>query len=289
MTNLAQSAAMGTGTTAAAVPAAATAGAAAAAATGATAVSMGAGPSGNSSTTPAAIVNWIEWLDSRDSATFINQKAQEQLFQEFAPTITADECKRKLLDHHETLFLFKENFGNRVNVFHHMIEIGSTVYEPSVQIGFIQGVGTEVASVMTPDATILCEPQSSGAVHTPTVTNILNVTSITDIDALSDGSLTYKPRNFIPVTPFLCQTVSESVMEDQGCGKEMLLKLVNAIKAFDVQYSGNTDYCDKAQQKCKDVLYWVYLACQGNGAIKAVPTAVCHSARIRRRLREETD
>ena len=52
------------------------------------------------------IDNWIKWFDSRDSSTFVNKQAQEELFQAFNASVNLVDCKKKLIDHQEVLFLF---------------------------------------------------------------------------------------------------------------------------------------------------------------------------------------
>ena len=89
----------------------------------------------------------------------INQKAQEQLFHKFNASIQADDYKKKLLDHQETLFLLNDPFGHMMNVFHNVTKLGSTVYDTSVKIIFIQGVGKDAATVMTPYTVILFKPK----------------------------------------------------------------------------------------------------------------------------------
>ena len=52
----------------------------------------------NISNSNESIDSWKKWFDSRDSSTFINKQAQEELFQAFNSSLSADECKRKLLE-----------------------------------------------------------------------------------------------------------------------------------------------------------------------------------------------
>ena len=47
-----------------------------------------------------------------------------------------------LLEHDQTVFLFKQNMGgNKLNVFHHLKRFGGNIYDPEEQFGAIQGVG----------------------------------------------------------------------------------------------------------------------------------------------------
>ena len=117
------------------------------------------------------IDNWIKWFESRKSAEFVNKEAQAELFAAFNASIEEEDCKKKLFDHQEVLFLFRETFGNKMNVFHHIIEIGGTIYDNTVDVGLIKGVEKDSATLMTPDTDILFEKPTGMAVVVPTVTN----------------------------------------------------------------------------------------------------------------------
>ena len=235
----------------------------------------------------APIENWTAWFDSRDSSEFVNKQAQEELFQAFNASIDENNCKKNLLDHQEVLFLFKETFGHRLNVFHHVNQIGGTVYDRTVHVGMIQGVDSEMTTPSTPDTDVLVKTPEGTAVAVPTMTSLLQVTSITDIDDLTNGvSTVYKPRNFIPITPFLCQVVSESIETNQGDCKQLLLQVVQAIKAFDTKNSTDTNYVDKAKQKCKDILFWIYLASKNDETIQPIPTTTNMNRRIKKTLED---
>ena len=75
-------------------------------------------------------------FDCCKSATMINKQLQDQLFTTFNTSITAEECKSQLVAHRETVFLLLKNFGNqKLNLFHHLTEIGCTLYDASVHQG----------------------------------------------------------------------------------------------------------------------------------------------------------
>ena len=165
-----------------------------------------------------------------------------------------------------------------------LTEIGGTVYNNDIEIGFIQGIDDKLTTQMTPDTMTLYEKPTGAAVAIPIAINILSVTTIDDIDAFTDGTATYKPHNFIPLTPFLCKEVSEGITKNQGDYKTLLLTVMLAIKKFDAEFDGNDDYTNKARQKCKDILYWLYLVGKEDSPIKAIPTTVCTSRRVQERL-----
>ena len=204
-------------------------------------------------TTPSSCNNWIQWVDSRESELLINKQHQEQLFNAFHSTLSNEECKRKILDHQETVFLFKENFGAcKMNVFHHLKIVGGTVYDATVDIGFVQGVGQETSLTMTPDIDILCDKSGGAAVPVPTMTTIMGVTTVEEVDAMTNGaSTTFRPRNIIPIPPFLLKVIVEMISRRVQDATELLVKVVQEIKAFDAIHATEKEFRDKAKQNVK--------------------------------------
>ena len=96
--------------------------------------------SADSSSTPN---NWVSWFNNRESAEKINKSNQEKLFSTFDASILKSDCIEAISTHIETVYLMKENFGTkRVNLFHHLIVVGGTLYDSSTkEYGFIQGLG----------------------------------------------------------------------------------------------------------------------------------------------------
>ena len=87
--------------------------------------------------------SWKSWLASRQSNEFINNTSKARLFEAFNHTIPDDKCKQSLLDHDQTVFLFKQNLGNsKVNIFHHLPKEGGNLYVPEENLAAIQKVGT---------------------------------------------------------------------------------------------------------------------------------------------------
>ena len=122
---------------------------------------------------------------------------------------------------------------------------------------------------MTPDTTILFK----GPIGIPTQTSIVEVSSEAEFDTLTAGAATtYKPRTFIPVVPFLLKTVGDAVNKSNRAAKKVFLVVVEAIKKFDSDNAGNAEYQDKAKQKCKDLLAWLFLVGSGSNVTTATPT-----------------
>ena len=146
---------------------------------------------------------WLDWFRSRSSFDFINKKNQEKLFKTFDHSIEKKDCIERILEHNETVFLQKSCIGKNVVLFHHLVKVGGSIYDASsVKYGYFHGLGLNTTFPMIPDMDILCANSSGTAVNTPSVTQILGIRSIDDIDGLTVGTTRYRARNFIPVPPF---------------------------------------------------------------------------------------
>ena len=118
-----------------------------------------------------------------------------------------------------------------LNVFHHEKDSGGSFHDPTVQTGFIQGINKELNTILIPDMDVLCATPTGLATAVPTFSNIFGVTSEAEIDLLTAGATTtYKARLFVPITPFLCQAVSEFIITNKGNEKKVLLIVIEKIK-----------------------------------------------------------
>ena len=239
-------------------------------------------------TPPTTYDSWQKWFDSRDSAKTINKNHQTELFQAFNANEVADKITEEIIQHEETAFLFKINFGDaNVNIFHHLKKIGGTIYQPTVAYGFIQGVGKTTAWTMTPDTVILSETPTGAAVPTPTPTNLNAITTIEHVNDIElSATITYKPRNFIPIPPFLLQTLQDTILENNGDAKHALLNCAKALAAFDLEHADDDEYQDKARTKCKDILLWLYLVVTKSPSIKATSVIGCSNEIVATHFRE---
>ncbi len=121
----------------------------------------------------------------------VNQECQATLFSTFNSSKEDVDCKRLLIAHNETAFLFLDNFGNKkVNIFHHVTEVSGTIYNQFSGTGFIQGIDADLASTVTPNMDTLCERPDTAAERVPTPTSFFAVTSNEDIDDLVLGATT---------------------------------------------------------------------------------------------------
>lgn len=240
----------------------------------------------NSSTTPYP--SWIDWFNSRDSADTINKTHQTELFEAFGSDDTTEKSIEEMIQHEETAFLFKTNFGAaNVNIFHHLKKVGGTIYYPHTSYGFLQGVGQHTTWPMTPDVELLGKAPEGAAVPVPTPTALNALTSLEGVTALTNSAtITYKPRNFIPIPPFLLTTVQETISGQNGQANHVLLNSAKAISAFDNDHNDNDEYVDKARTKCKDFLFWLYLVNIDSASIDATPVIACSNEMMAKKFQE---
>lgn len=192
-------------------------------------------------------------------------------------TVKADKCKNEIIGHVETVFLFRQNFGeHRVNLFHHLTSIGGNIYQPKADFGFIQGIEESASCFMTPDIEMLVALPLKNPEPVSVLNCLLAVTSIDEVDALTNGQqTTFSPCNFIPVPPFLVTQISSIISEKNGNAKEVLIEVAKMIKEFNSTHLTDTEYTKKARQKCRPILVWLYLVLKEK--INAIPTMGCNN------------
>ena len=108
----------------------------------------------------------------------------------FSSNILKIDCIDAGMQHNETAFLHKASFGEmNITIFHHLVTAGETIYNNHRKAyGFIQGLRSTTASAMTPDIDTLCAQPLGTALPVPSVTQILAVTSIEEVDGLTDSA-----------------------------------------------------------------------------------------------------
>jgi hypothetical protein len=239
---------------------------------------MNPAPPTNNNTTKS----WLEWFKSRESGVLIDKSNQERLFSTFNSSVSKIDCIEAVSQHDETVFLTKANFEQcTVSIFHHLISVGGTIYDTNDKLyGFIQGLGKSTTSSMTPNVDTLFNVAGE-AVPMPTPTQLLSVSTVEEINALTNSAtVTYKPRNLIPIPPFLIETFQKSISNSNGNSKTLLIDCVKAIKEFDTTHTNDEDYVDKARSKCKDIMLWLYLVAIDSPAIEAVQTIICQNEKV---------
>ena len=221
--------------------------------------------------------SWSKWFQNHPSGEIINQKAQGKLMQAFNHSISSEQCQQSLISHQEVAFLIKEAFGtSRVAVIHHVAKTGGTIYDDTEYYGLIQGIDKDIATRLTPDMTVLRTTPAGAATPIPTSTNLLGISSVDEVGGLTVGArTTYKPRNVMPIIPFLLKDINMAITNNQGSAKHALVAAAKAIKKFDTEFGDDDKYVEKAKQSCKDLLSWLYLVGIDTPAISATPTTGC--------------
>ena len=229
-----------------------------------------------SSTQNAKYLSWMEWFDATDSSSTINKAHMDPFFAAFDASHSVDDCKSAVTKHKETVFLAKLSLNSRLNLFHHFEESGGTVYETDKDAGFIIGVSQSIAMTMTPDTATLLEQPAFAAQTVPTITNILKATTSAEVDGLQDSAAQkYKPRNFIPIPPFLVLPIASAIASSKGDAKAVLLEAISAIVSFDATHLNDAEYQDIASQKCKPLLFWLFLAQKDDNFVKSIHSQAC--------------
>jgi hypothetical protein len=221
------------------------------------------------------IDSWVDWFGAMDSGSAIDKAHLESLFTAFDASHPVIDCKAAVTKHKETVFLAKLSLNSGLNLFHHFEETGGTVYDTEKDAGFIIGVSKSLAMTMTPDTASLFEQPTFASQVVPTVTNILKATTSEEVDVLVDSASKYKPRNFIPVPPFLVRSISSAITSSKGNAKVVLLDTIAQILAFDATHLNDAEYTDIACQKCKPLLFWLYLAQKDDTLVKAIQSQAC--------------
>ena len=238
-------------------------------------------------TPPTSYESWQEWFDSRDSAETINKTHQAELFAAFDVNDNPEKSLNEIIQHEETTFLFKVNYGkSNVGIFHHLKKFGGTIYQPTTSYGFIQGVGKGTSWTMTPDIDILSKAQEGDAIATPTPTNLHALTNADSVSTMAiSATIKYKARNFIPIPPFLLGTVHTAIANHNGDAAQVLVESAKAISAFDTEHAGDDTYQDKAKTSCKDLLFWLFLVSVDNASIDTVPVMGCSNELVATKFR----
>ena len=130
--------------------------------------------------------------------------------------------------------------------------------------------------LMTPDATTLCKVEVPTAAPVPTANHVFGVSNVEDVDNLTESAtVTYKPRNFIPLPPFLMEPIHDAITASNGDAKVALVACIKEIKKFDTDHNEDQSYNDKAKVACKPIALWLYLVGKDSPSIAAVNTTGC--------------
>lgn len=178
--------------------------------------------------------DWIDYFDAVPSRSFTNKGCMKVLFKTFNATVSINEVMNQVVKHSKTVYLASLSLRLGIKLFHHFIQVGGTVYSDNKKAGFFLGVNKPTAVKMTPDIDVLFTTPHKDTFKVAKKENILNRISLEDLNNLSDSNTSsYSARNFIPIHPFLIQTVVSSISANQGNAKKILLKVVSSIQKID--------------------------------------------------------
>ena len=229
-----------------------------------------------------APISWLEWFLTRESALKINIEGKRELFQTFESSRNEFHMKAQLMRYHETVFLFKQNFGiNKLNLFHHLSSVGGNFYNLQEHFGAIQGLDEDVTSVVTPEISELLDV-STNTVQVPSIEEYMKITSTEELkDLRVTKDVSYKARNFIPVPPFMLHDLNQAILDYDGDSKEVLLVAIQVIQEFDKHMKDEgLDQSETARDSCVEILHWLYLAMKGK--MNSIPTVACSVREVRK-------
>ena len=119
---------------------------------------------------------WKEWFSSRESQIDIDKNKTAELLKSFSHSLAQEECEDALRSHDETVFLYRQNFGeDTLGLFHHFTSIGGTVYSRKKESAFIQGIGENTSSFMNVNVETLIDLPTESNQAVPTQTNLLDI------------------------------------------------------------------------------------------------------------------
>ncbi len=227
--------------------------------------------------------NWVDLFEGAALSEEINKKGQEALLQAFNHTLDQDQCRSTLLRNQETVFIARLQLNGRFALFHHFNETGGTVMDPVTTTGFIMGLGdSSSTNVVTPDLeALLKKPEARDLRSVPTPTNLLNPENLGALATLQTGSTEVKPRNFSAVPPFLVRTMHQSIIASKGDPLSALVAAVTIINQFDEEHADDEDFQDKAAQKSKQFIFWLWNCVTENSPIQQIPIEPCNDAKLK--------
>ena len=121
----------------------------------------------------------------------------------------------------------------------------------------------------------------------PTITQMLRTATVEQADSLKDSqTVTFKPRNFIPIPLFLIKPIKYSISKSYGYSRVVLVECVKAVKDFDKKHAKNAEYADKSNFKCKAVMFWLYFVSHNNNKIYAVQVTGCNNKKVASELKK---
>ena len=233
--------------------------------------------------------DWFEYYDARETSSIINKGRIEQMLKTFDSSLSEKDAKSEVSRNKDIVFLARIGLNRSLGLIHHIDIEGGTIANPEEQCAFLVGLDRDNTMVATPDVEILFKQPHPNAVAVAKRDDIMNCTSIENIENLAQSqSQTIRPRNFIPVPPFLVRTLNDSIAINKANTNQVFLDVITEIKVFDEVHKDDDDYKDKAAVKCKQLVHWLYVASKDDdeNSIARIQFANCTNVNLSKRLKE---
>ena len=205
--------------------------------------------------------SWVEYYDSLPTGSIVNKGKLEQMLKSFDSSLSPDEAKRSMTRNKDLVFLARTGLNDSLGLFHRFETSGGTVVDPDESCAIILGLNRNNAILVTPDSDTLFKNPHATAYKVAKREDIMNCTTMDMVRALVDSDTqTTRARNFIPVPPFLINTISISIETNKGDPEAIFFEMITAIKEFDELNKEDASFTEKAAIKCKLFLHWLYVA-----------------------------
>ena len=178
------------------------------------------------------VKNWEEWFLGRESNILIDQSKQEILLLKYDANTASDKVVKNLEDNKEIIFVFCKSFGDKmVNIFHHFKRFGGLITNPKETYTFLRGVKERAVFAMQVNKKTLSKNTSILSLALPTLKDLKLVKKKENIASLDLSIRNHcLTKNFIPIPPFLLNTVFKVINKTQGDAKELYVEILKEMK-----------------------------------------------------------
>ena len=232
--------------------------------------------------------SWFEYYAALPASSVVNKGKMEQMLRSFDFSLSADDAKVAMTKNQDFVFLGRTGLNKTLGLFHHLEVSGGTIVDPEEDCAFYVGLNRDNAIIATPDATVLFRPPHQDAYEVAKREDIMNCVSVQDVEALTaSDTQSIRARNFVPVPPFLVQTLNRSIVANKAKTSQIFLDVITAIKDFDEIHKDDDEFKEKAATKCKQLLHWLFVAMNDDDekGIAQIQFALCTNETILERMK----
>ena len=131
----------------------------------------------------------------------------------------------------------------------------NSTYGEREEVGFIQRIEEGITCFLTPECSILIAMHPVVVEPVSTTTHLLAMTLIEEINDLLPGlTVSFKPRHYISIPPFLLDMICSSISNSEGSSKQPLIEVIQEIKNVDTTHAKNQDYIEKVKSKMQAII-----------------------------------